>query len=148
MNTELSPGWGPVRHPNAVEQPDWRDTSGWMRALRQQPTLDASAERVYDESENRALRTTDRQDAGRFPPGEFLSYTPQARDRVVEALNLGKAPAASGTPFPFDIRPYAFQRKILDKLEAERTLHGKYRNLTAFLLKLSFAKRTFLWSYL
>jgi superfamily II DNA or RNA helicase len=60
---------------------------------------------------------------------EFLGYTPEVRDRVVEALNLGKAPAVSGSPFPFDIRPYAFQQKILDKLEAERTLHGKYRNL-------------------
>jgi hypothetical protein len=32
---------------------------------------------------------------------------------------------ASGSPFPFDIRPDAFQQEILDKLEAERTLHGK-----------------------
>jgi superfamily II DNA or RNA helicase/HKD family nuclease len=61
--------------------------------------------------------------------GEFIRYTPEVRGRVVESLNLGKAPVASGAPFPFDIRPYAFQREILDKLEAERTLHGKFRNL-------------------
>ena len=59
---------------------------------------------------------------------EFMRYTPDVRGCVVEALNQGKAPA-SGSPFPFDIRPYAFQQEILDKLEAERILHGKFRNL-------------------
>ncbi len=29
----------------------------------------------------------------------------------------------------FDIRPYAFQERILDVLEAERTVHGQRRNL-------------------
>ena len=29
----------------------------------------------------------------------------------------------------FDIHPHHYQQEILDKLEAERTLHGHYRNL-------------------
>src|SRR6185437_10780925 len=31
--------------------------------------------------------------------------------------------------FPFELRPYAFQREILDRLEAERTLQGRDRHL-------------------
>jgi superfamily II DNA or RNA helicase len=59
---------------------------------------------------------------------EFISYTPDIRKEVAEALNVSKAPP-SIVPFLFDIRPYSFQREILDKLEAEREIHGKYRNL-------------------
>ena len=29
----------------------------------------------------------------------------------------------------FHLRPYAYQQEILDKLSAERSLHGRWRNL-------------------
>ncbi len=60
---------------------------------------------------------------------EFLTYTPEIRERVVNALKLGKEPSVSITNFLFDIRPYSYQQEILDKLEAEREVHGKFRNL-------------------
>lgn len=59
---------------------------------------------------------------------EFISYTPAMRKEVAEALNISKSPATI-VPYLFDIRPYSYQREILDKLEAEREIHGKYRNL-------------------
>ena len=47
----------------------------------------------------------------------------------MNALKLGKEPSVSITNFLFDIRPYSYQQEILDKLEAEREVHGKFRNL-------------------
>ena len=46
---------------------------------------------------------------------EFLTYTPEIRERVVNALKLGKEPSVSITNFLFDIRPYSYQQEILDK---------------------------------
>lgn len=43
----------------------------------------------------------------------------QGKDRTTNALN---------TNF-FDIKPYPFQSEILEKLEVERTIHNRYRNL-------------------
>jgi superfamily II DNA or RNA helicase len=71
--------------------------------------------------------------------GEFEPYaaTPEQRDRLDHQLSLARGvdPAtASGsgaatTPVWFDLRPYAYQREMLDALAAERSLHQRWRNL-------------------
>lgn len=60
---------------------------------------------------------------------EFLAYEPGIRDRVRDALSLGKGPGTPSAGFYFDIHPYPYQQEILERLEAEREVHGKYRNL-------------------
>jgi HKD family nuclease len=66
--------------------------------------------------------------------GEFEHYRAseleQRRfDRAVREESAGDS-ADETTPFSFfDIRPYAYQQEILDKLTAERSLHGRWRNL-------------------
>lgn len=60
---------------------------------------------------------------------EFLTYQPEIRDRVRNALSLGKVPSTPSAGFYFDIYPYSYQQEILDRLEAEREVHGKFRNL-------------------
>ena len=71
--------------------------------------------------------------------GEFEPYaaTPEQRDRLDHQLSLARGvdPAtASGSgvatvPVWFDLRPYAYQREMLDALAAERSLHQRWRNL-------------------
>lgn len=46
-----------------------------------------------------------------------------------QALQPNKAAAQGSVYFPFDITPYDYQREILDKLEAQRTVHGRKYNL-------------------
>lgn len=60
---------------------------------------------------------------------EFLTYAPDIRERVKTALDMGKEPSGPATGFSFDITPYPYQQEILDRLEAEREVHGKHRNL-------------------
>jgi len=71
--------------------------------------------------------------------GEFEPYaaTPEQRDRLDHQLSLARGvdpAAASGSgastaPVWFDLRPYAYQREMLDALAAERSLHQRWRNL-------------------
>jgi hypothetical protein len=71
--------------------------------------------------------------------GEFEPYaaTPEQRDRLDHQLSLARgvdpaAAAGSGAataPVWFDLRPYAYQREMLDALAAERSLHQRWRNL-------------------
>jgi superfamily II DNA or RNA helicase len=71
--------------------------------------------------------------------GEFEPYaaTPEQRDRLDHQLSLARGvdPAgASGSgaataPVWFTLRPYAYQREMLDALAAERSLHQRWRNL-------------------
>jgi superfamily II DNA or RNA helicase len=71
--------------------------------------------------------------------GEFEPYaaTPEQRDCLDHQLSLARGvdPAtASGfgvatAPVWFDLRPYAYQREMLDALAAERSLHQRWRNL-------------------
>ena len=37
--------------------------------------------------------------------------------------------APDGEAFPFELRPYAFQQEILDRLDAERRVQGRTRQL-------------------
>ncbi len=50
--------------------------------------------------------------------------------RVQEALDLAKRPLETNNLLPlFDITPHPFQKEMLAHLEAERTIHGRFRNL-------------------
>jgi superfamily II DNA or RNA helicase len=56
---------------------------------------------------------------------------PDERPRLKAALEQerGGADPAGGEAFPFELRPYAFQQEILDRLDAERRLQGRTRQL-------------------
>ncbi len=48
----------------------------------------------------------------------------------IERQRTGKRKEDDGTAaYPFEIRPYPYQQAILDKLQAEREVHGNSRNL-------------------
>ena len=61
---------------------------------------------------------------------EFEFYNPAERERLNKALKAEKS-YGEGTKreFFFDIRPYPYQQEILDRLNAEREIRGRYKNL-------------------
>ena len=59
---------------------------------------------------------------------DFSLYTPADADRLKEALrSQDRSPRAVAAYF--DIRPFYYQQDVLDRLKAEREIHGRYRNL-------------------
>ena len=63
---------------------------------------------------------------------EFAVYNKSQKDRLKQALNrerTARDTEDNGDIILFDIIPYHFQQEILDKLEADRKLHKRYRNL-------------------
>ena len=63
---------------------------------------------------------------------EFTVYDKSQKDRLKHALNKERTTRDTednGGIILFDITPYHFQQEILDKLEADRKLHKRYRNL-------------------
>lgn len=53
------------------------------------------------------------------------------KDKLIESLNKGKN-VSVGVINPasfFDVKPYPFQNEILEKLEVERVVHNRFRNL-------------------
>lgn len=64
---------------------------------------------------------------------EFSLFIPIIdADRLKKALRSerkNKQEEENGLVFNFDIKPYYYQQEILDKLKAEREVHGFYRNL-------------------
>ncbi len=52
------------------------------------------------------------------------------KGKLIESLNRGKISKSTeiNTSF-FDIKPFTFQLEILEKLEVERTVHNRFRNL-------------------
>jgi len=61
---------------------------------------------------------------------EFVLYTPADRERFAAAISQERQSNANEGPiFQFDIKPYGYQQEILDKLDVERQVHDKYRNL-------------------
>lgn len=60
---------------------------------------------------------------------EFSDYQTKDKERLTKALRSERSSDREGRPLVFDIRPYSFQQAILDRLEAERTVHGRFRNL-------------------
>ncbi len=61
---------------------------------------------------------------------EFECYDASQQERLMRALKAERQPGnAQSVLYTLDIRPYAYQQEILDKLEAERTVRGYTRNL-------------------
>ncbi len=61
---------------------------------------------------------------------EFEPYHAAERPRLKLALEQERSVESSGPePFPFELRPWAFQREILDRLDAERRVQGRDRHL-------------------
>ncbi len=59
---------------------------------------------------------------------EFMPFNAAEPEALREAIRHARTGAAIAPVF-FDIRPHAFQERILDALEAERTVHSQRRNL-------------------
>ena len=52
------------------------------------------------------------------------------REKLIKSLQRGtNAPLDIGASAFFDLKPYPFQKEILEKLEVERTVHNRNRNL-------------------
>ncbi|QSO49291.1 DEAD/DEAH box helicase family protein [Alicyclobacillus mengziensis] len=67
---------------------------------------------------------------GYWSDSEFTAYEDIQRPILVRALRAERYQGGSvGGSFVFDIRPYGFQKEILEKLDAERNVHGSHRNL-------------------
>lgn len=60
---------------------------------------------------------------------DFTTYTEGEKIRLEKAIRAERNFATDKVTFQFDINPYTYQSEILDKLEAERTVRGYYRNL-------------------
>lgn len=61
---------------------------------------------------------------------EFEYYSEDQKERLARALRAEKYfDSNNSDAYTFDITPYSYQQEILDKLEAERTVRGYYRNL-------------------
>lgn len=51
-------------------------------------------------------------------------------DKLITSLNLGKMPQQQFNNLAFfDLKPYPYQKEILEKLEVERTVHDRHKNL-------------------
>ena len=63
--------------------------------------------------------------------GEFTPYDESELPRLRAALEQERygGPPPGAEAFPFELRPYAFQQEILDRLEAERKVQGRDRHL-------------------
>ena len=63
---------------------------------------------------------------------DFEPYTAADSKRLASAIaheRGGDAEGLTSATYAFDIRPYPYQQKILDALEAERTVGGHWKNL-------------------
>ncbi|QCX34336.1 DUF3427 domain-containing protein [Caloramator sp. E03] len=60
---------------------------------------------------------------------EFTSFHPSDADILKNAIEKEKRASYETFEYGFDIQPYSYQREILEKLKAEREIHGKYKNL-------------------
>lgn len=60
-----------------------------------------------------------------------FDYFDKSRDseKLKKALKVGRGEINNGTTVFFDIKPYPFQYEILEKLEVERNVHGRFKNL-------------------
>lgn len=63
---------------------------------------------------------------------EFKSFLPSDQEheqQLIQALNRKKEQDRTSLSFHFDIAPYDYQKEILEKLEAQRTIYGRMKNL-------------------
>lgn len=70
--------------------------------------------------------------ASLWEDGEFEPYHPDHADavrRLTTALSSERGERRGDTSFYFDLRPYEYQRAILEKLRVEREEHGRWKNL-------------------
>jgi superfamily II DNA or RNA helicase len=64
------------------------------------------------------------------PDFEHFDGKAESREKLTSALQEAKGTFNNTTPsFYFDIKPHSHQQTILEKLQVERTLHNRYRNL-------------------
>ena len=62
-------------------------------------------------------------------PG-FEIYDEGKKEKLAKALKAEKNNYLEETkPFIYDLKPYYYQQEILDKLQTERTVRGRYKNL-------------------
>ena len=68
---------------------------------------------------------------GLWNDAEFVLYdgSAEGRDRLRDALRGEREPTTSAVIPHFTFQPFSYQSEILDRLEAERTVHGRRRNL-------------------
>ena len=60
---------------------------------------------------------------------EFSTYGSEDKSTLIRALKAEKSNSENQDIYLFDIFPYPYQKEVLDNLEAERKVHGFYRNL-------------------
>ena len=64
------------------------------------------------------------------PDFEYFDGDIESREKLTNALQEAKGNFNNSTPsFYFDIKPHSHQQTILEKLQVERDLHERYRNL-------------------
>lgn len=64
------------------------------------------------------------------PDFEHFDGKAESREKLTNALQEAKGTFNNSTPsFYFDIKPHSHQQSILEKLQVERNLHNRYRNL-------------------
>jgi superfamily II DNA or RNA helicase len=63
------------------------------------------------------------------PDFETFDGEVESREKLTNALQEAKGSYHSTPSFYFDIKPHSHQQTILEKLQVERDLHGRYRNL-------------------
>ncbi len=61
---------------------------------------------------------------------EFETYTPEQKNKLLVALKGERTPNSDNSRiYTLEVRPYTYQQEILDKLQAERSVRGHFRNL-------------------
>lgn len=61
---------------------------------------------------------------------DFEYYSETQKERLARALKAEKYHDSNdASRYTVDVKPYAYQQEILDKLEAQREVRGNYRNL-------------------
>lgn len=60
---------------------------------------------------------------------EFTTFYPEDIETLKNAIAAERGGQYEVIEYGFDIQPYSYQREILEKLKAEREIHGKYKNL-------------------
>lgn len=60
---------------------------------------------------------------------EFTEFHLEDTDMLKKALIAERGGQYDTIDYGFDIQPYSYQKEILDKLKAEREIHGKFKNL-------------------
>lgn len=60
---------------------------------------------------------------------EFVIFHPEDMNILKRAIVSERGGQYEIINYGFDIQPYSYQKEILDKLKAEREIHGKYKNL-------------------